>query len=141
MEGQCGIETLGADRTAENATPQDVEKLRRLLREAEAVIGDLDEFTRLSRDFHLAVAEASHNRVILVQLISLEHVSWPRRNVTATPKLARHILEIHTKLADLIELRDPSGARALMDDHVKMIRARRVAERGQARRNGRFNAC
>ena len=110
MDAQRAIETLGAELAAENATPQDIEKLRRLLREAEAAIGDLDEFTRLSRDFHLAVAEASHNRVILVQLISLEHVSWPRRNVTATPKLASHILEIHTKLADLIELRDPSGA-------------------------------
>jgi GntR family transcriptional repressor for pyruvate dehydrogenase complex len=85
----------------------------------------------LSRDFHLAVAEASHNRVLVVQLISLEHVSWPSRNVTATPKLAGHILEIHTKLADLIEMRDAAGARALMDDHVKMIRARRVAERGE----------
>ena len=48
---------------------------------------------------------------------------------TGAPKLARHILEIHTKLTDLIELRDAAGARALMDDHVKMIRARRVAER------------
>jgi GntR family transcriptional repressor for pyruvate dehydrogenase complex len=56
-------------------------------------------------------------------------VSWPRRNVTATPKLATHILDIHTKLVDLIEMRDAAGARALMDDHVKMIRARRVAER------------
>jgi len=90
---------------------------------------DLDRFTRLSRDFHLAVAEASHNRVLVVQLISLEHVSWPRRNVTATSKLAEHILDIHTKLADLIEIRDAAGARALMDDHVKMIRARRIAER------------
>src|SRR5205085_11260125 len=103
MDAQRAIETLGAELAAENATPQDIEKLRRLLREAEAAIDDLDEFTRLSRDFHLAVAEASHNRVILVQLISLEHVSWPRRNVTATTKLARHILEVHTKLADLIE--------------------------------------
>ena len=145
MDAQRAVETLGAELAAENATPQDLEKLRRLLREAEAAIGDLDEFTRLSRDFHLAVAEASHNRVILVQLVSLEHVSWPRRNVTATPKLARHILEVHTQLVDLIELRDPSGARALMDDHVKMIRARRVAERGQmrpqTRRNGHLNAC
>jgi GntR family transcriptional repressor for pyruvate dehydrogenase complex len=66
---------------------------------------------------------------LVVQLISLEHVSWPRRNVTATPKLAEHILDIHTKLADLIEIRDAAGARALMDDHVKMIRARRIAER------------
>ena len=58
-------------------------------------------------------------------------MSWPRRNVTATRKLAGHILEIHSKLADLIEMRDAAGARALMDDHVKMIRARRVAEHGE----------
>src|SRR6476659_9376654 len=129
MDAQRAIETLGAELAADKATDADIAKLRALLRQAEESIGDLDAFTRLSRDFHLAVAEASHNRVLVVQLISLEHVSWPRRNVTATPKLARHILEIHTKLTDLIELRDAAGARALMDDHVKMIRARRVAER------------
>ena len=130
MDAQRAIETLGAELAAENATPEDIARLRLLLKQAENAIGDLDAFTALSRDFHLAVAEASHNRVLVVQLISLEHVSWPRRNVTATPALARHILDIHTKLADLIELRDAAGARALMDDHVKMIRARRVAERG-----------
>ncbi|HEX5509120.1 MAG TPA: FCD domain-containing protein, partial [Pseudolabrys sp.] len=131
MDAQRAIETLGAELAAENATAEDIAKLHRLLREAEAEIGNLDAFTRLSRDFHLAVAEASHNRVIVVQLISLEHVSWPRRNATATPKLARHILDIHTQLTDLIEMRDARGARALMDDHVKMIRARRVAEHGE----------
>jgi GntR family transcriptional regulator, transcriptional repressor for pyruvate dehydrogenase complex len=130
MDAQRAIETLGAELAAENATPDDIARLRRLLREAEGSMSDLDLFTRLSRDFHLAVAEASHNRVLVVQLISLEHVSWPRRNVTATAKLAEHILEVHTKLTDLIEMRDASAARALMDDHVKMIRARRVAERG-----------
>jgi len=131
MDAQRAIETLGAELAAENATAADVAKLHALLRQAEAAIGDLDAFTKLSRDFHLAVAEASHNRVLVVQLISLEHVSWPRRNVTATAKLAAHILDIHTKLADLIELRDAAAARALMDDHVKMIRARRVAEHGK----------
>jgi GntR family transcriptional repressor for pyruvate dehydrogenase complex len=132
MDAQRAIETLGAELAAENATKADIARLRHLLAEAEAALPDLDLFTRLSRDFHLAVAEASHNRVLVVQLISLEHVSWPRRNATATPKLARHILEIHTKLADLIELRDAAAAHALMDDHVKMIRARRVAERDEA---------
>jgi GntR family transcriptional repressor for pyruvate dehydrogenase complex len=37
-------------------------------------------------------------------------------------------------LLSLIEIRDPSGARRLMDDHVKMIRARRVAEGGRQRK-------
>jgi len=36
----------------------------------------------------------------------------------------------------LIELRDAAAARALMNDHVKMIRARRVAEHGQAPEEG-----
>jgi GntR family transcriptional regulator, transcriptional repressor for pyruvate dehydrogenase complex len=129
MDAQRAIETLGAELAAEIATAADIAKLRRLLHDAKEAIGDLDAFTRLSRDFHLAVAEASHNRVLVVQLISLEHVSWPRRNVTATHKLAVHVLDIHTKLANLIERRDAAGARALMDDHVKMIRGRRVAER------------
>src|SRR5476651_746937 len=140
MDAQRAIETLGAELAAENATAGDIAALRRLLAEAEAEIDDLDSFTRLSRDFHLAVAEASHNRVIVVQLISLEHVSWPRRNATATPKLARHILETHTKLTDLIELRDAAGARTLMDDHVKMIRARRIAEHGKKPEN-RSSCC
>src|SRR6201998_1919206 len=135
MDAQRAIETLGAELAAENATPADLEKLRRLLREAQAAIGDLDLFTRLSRDFHLAVAEASHNRVLVVQLISLQHVSWPRRNPTLTPKVARRINEVHRELLSLIDIRDASGARKLMDDHVKMIRARRVSERGKAEMN------
>ena len=139
MDAQRAIETLGAELAAENATKTDIARLRTLLSAAEAAIGDLDQFTRLSRDFHLAVAEASHNRVLVVQLISLEHVSWPRRNVTATPKLARHILDIHTQLTDLIEMRDAAAARMLMDDHVKMIRARRVAEHGK--KNAKPQSC
>jgi GntR family transcriptional repressor for pyruvate dehydrogenase complex len=134
MDAQRAIETLGAELAAEHATADDIAELRRLLREAKEAMRDLDAFTRLSRDFHLAIAEASHNRVLVVQLISLEHVSWPRRNVTATPKLAVHVLDIHTKLANLIEMRDAAGARRLMDDHVKMIRARRVTEQLQAKR-------
>jgi GntR family transcriptional repressor for pyruvate dehydrogenase complex len=130
MDAQRAIETLGAELAAENATRADIARLRQLLKDAEAAVDDLDLFTRLSRDFHVAVAEASHNRVLVVQLLSLEHISWPRHNATATARLARKILDVHGRLTSLIERRDAKGARALMDDHVKMIRARRVAEHG-----------
>jgi GntR family transcriptional repressor for pyruvate dehydrogenase complex len=43
---------------------------------------------------------------------------------------------VHKKLAALIEMRDPAAAHRLMDDHVKMIRARRVSEhRAKAERD------
>jgi GntR family transcriptional repressor for pyruvate dehydrogenase complex len=75
----------------------------------------------------------------VVQLISLQHVSWPTQNSTLTPKVARRVLDIHKELLSFIEMRDPTAARHLMDDHVKMIRARRVAEQGKSEMNRSMN--
>jgi GntR family transcriptional repressor for pyruvate dehydrogenase complex len=128
MDAQRAIECLAAELAAVNSTADDHTRLRELIADAERKIDDVAAYTRASREFHLAVAEASHNRVLVVQLISLQHVSWPARNPTLTPKVSRRILDAHKELASLIEMRDAAGARRLMDEHVKMIGARRVAE-------------
>ena len=140
LDAQRAIECLAAELAAENATDVDIKRLHDLNAEAEANIDDTPSFTRLGRDFHLAVAEASHNRVLVVQLISLDHVSWPKRNPTLTAQVARHILDVHKELAGLIAMRDPAGARRLMDDHVKMIRTRRVGEHAM-KRKGNDGCC
>ena len=132
LDAQRAIECLAAELAAENATPADRARLRRLISDAEAAFGDDDAFTRVCAEFHLAVAEASHNRALVVQFLSLHHISWPSRNRTLTPKVAKRVLDVHKEIAALIEMRDAAGARQLMDDHVKMIRARRVAERDRA---------
>ncbi len=134
LDAQRAVECMAAELAAENATVADHTRIRRLLADAEDKLDDVDAYTLSSREFHLAIAEASHNRVLVVQFISLQNVSWPSRNTTLTPKVARRILEVHKELAALIEMRDAAGARRLMDDHVKMIRARRVAEHHQARK-------
>ena len=128
MDAQRAIETLAAELAAEHSTAADHARLKRLIDEAEAIIHDTPAYTRSCRDFHLAVAEASHNRVLVTQLVSLQHVSWPAENRTLTAPVARHILEVHRQIVDVIEFRDAAAARRLMDDHVKMIRARRVSE-------------
>ena len=66
--------------------PRTTRGCAQLIVDAEGKIDDVVAFTRSSREFHLAVAEASHNRVLVVQLISLQHVSWPARNPTLTPQ-------------------------------------------------------
>jgi GntR family transcriptional repressor for pyruvate dehydrogenase complex len=128
MDAQRAIECLAAELAAINSTTADHAKLRELIADAERKLDDVAAYTRSSREFHLAVAEASHNRVLVVQLISLQHVSWPAQNPTLTPKVAQRVLDAHKELAALIEMRDAAGARRLMDEHVKMIGARRVAE-------------
>src|SRR5215813_5466643 len=50
MDAQRAIECMGAELAAESATASDIATLRRLLREAEDAIRDLDLFTRVSRD-------------------------------------------------------------------------------------------
>lgn len=136
MDAQRAIECLAAELAAENATDADIERLKQLLADAEANMGDAALYTRLSAEFHMAVAEASHNRVLVVQLISLQHVSWPRQNPTLTRQVSKRILDVHKELLALIECRDAAGARKLMDDHVKMIRARRVSEHHKSKLKG-----
>ena len=133
MDAQRAIECLAAELAAENATDADIARMRQLIEDAEANLRDTARFTELGAEFHMAVAEASHNRVLVVQLISLQHVSWPRRNPMLNAKVARRINDIHMELLNLIEIRDAAGARKLMDDHVKMIRARRVSDNGKSR--------
>jgi GntR family transcriptional repressor for pyruvate dehydrogenase complex len=133
MDAQRAIECLAAELAAANSTRDDHARLRQLIADAERRIDDVAAFTRLGREFHLSVAEASHNRVLVVQLVSLQHVSWPAQNPTLTPKVAHRILDAHKELAALIEIRDGAGARRLMDDHVKMIGARRMAEHREKR--------
>lgn len=131
MTAQHGIECLAAELAASEATLEDVELLRRLIDRAESMTDDVNAYTRLAHEFHLAIAEASHNRVLVVQLISLRHIAWPDRNVTLTADKAREIQDVHRELASLIERRDRDGARQLMAEHVQMIGARRVAERDE----------
>jgi GntR family transcriptional regulator, transcriptional repressor for pyruvate dehydrogenase complex len=128
MDAQRAVECVAAELAAEQATATDLARLRNQLADGAAKIRDVDAYTRSCLGFHLAIAEASHNRVLVVQLISLQHVAWPLRNRTLTPVVADHIQKVHGELVDIIEARDAAAARRLMDDHVRMIRARRVAE-------------
>ena len=103
MDAQRAVEALAAESAAQHATPADHARLKRLLAEAESVIDDADAFTRSPREFHLAIAEASHNRVLVVQFISLNHVSWPAHNRTLTKEVAERVLAVHKELAGLIQ--------------------------------------
>ncbi|HUQ74526.1 MAG TPA: FCD domain-containing protein [Burkholderiales bacterium] len=128
LGAQGAIEALAAELAARNASAKETARLKALIAEAEDLLDDLDAFTRSSLQFHLGIAEASHNRVLYYQLISLQHVSWPNRNRTLNKVVARKILDAHRRLVALIEAGEARGAREFMEAHVGMIRERRVAE-------------
>jgi GntR family transcriptional repressor for pyruvate dehydrogenase complex len=132
LDAQRAIECQAAELAAAHATASDLARLQGLVDGAASLLDDSDGFTRAGQDFHLAVAEASHNRVLVFHLVSLQHVSWPRRNRTLTRTVAAQVLAAHRELLRLVAAGDGAGARRLMDAHLRMIRARRVAEHGDA---------
>ena len=133
MDAQRAIECLAAELAAENATDADIARLRQLVADAEASIDDAARFTRAWRA--TSISRSPRPRTTACWWCSSSRCSTCRgraRNPTLTPKVARRILDVHKELLALIEIRDAAGARRLMDDHVKMIRARRrVAEHAQ----------
>jgi len=128
LTAQGAVEGLAAELAAQHATKADVLRLKELLAQAEGLLDDVDAFTRSSLAFHLAVADASHNRVLHYQLVSLQHVSWPSRKRTLNKVVAKRVLDAHRRLSALIEAGESAEARKFMEAHVGMIRERRVAE-------------
>lgn len=99
-----------------------------LVDEADA-LSDRSEYARLSRAFHFALADASKNRVLSVQLISLDRVAHSLREKTFPPDVAKRVLGVHRELVECIARRDAEGARRVMDQHMSIIRTRSVGDR------------
>lgn len=126
LDAQRAIECMAAELAALNATRADVARLTELVDQAEQAIGDRGEYARLSRAFHFAVAEASRNRVLVVQLISIDRVSLSLREKTFPADVATRVLGVHREIARHVGRADPDSARRVMDEHMRIIRKRSV---------------
>ena len=119
-----GVEGMAAGLAARNATPADLEKLRQLLDEAARNVNDPDATARLGEAFHIAVAEASGNDVLVSQLQAFRDVLWSPGH-RPDQELAKRILSVHQQIFALIESRDSARAGTRMAEHVSMIREER----------------
>lgn len=128
LDAQRAIECMAAELAARNATPLDLDRLTGLVDQAEKALADRSEYARLSRAFHFALADAAQNRVLVVQLISLDRVGLSMREKTFPSDVARRVLGVHRDLVRHIAQGDAEGARRVMDQHMSIIRTRSVGE-------------
>lgn len=137
------LEAGSAEKAAERATPTQVEELRSMIevmktfgRAAQDSGGgltteDLDEFLRLDRAFHEAVARASDN-LALRQVIRNVHqflpVAWSSTGLPGLqPREIPHLIELHSAVAEAIASADPLGARHAMQAHLRESAAKQAA--------------
>ncbi len=122
LGAQSAIEGMAAELAAEHRTKEDLARMAAAMEQASSLADDPVAFTEASLGFHLAVAEASHNRALSALLRALRYVVWPSENNRATVEVAARVQKAHRTIYEKIEARDGAGARKAMSQHLGDIR-------------------
>jgi GntR family transcriptional repressor for pyruvate dehydrogenase complex len=118
-EARMALEVSLAELAAQKATEEEIAEMFRYLEDAQKVIEDDREFVRVDWDFHMTVAQATHNvlleafynlsRELLIELIS---------DAIKLPLVKEEASTIHREQADAIARHDTAGAMAAARKHM-----------------------
>jgi GntR family transcriptional repressor for pyruvate dehydrogenase complex len=108
------IEGYAAARAATMATPEDLMRIEKQAAAAEAKVRRGRRYFKENIAFHLAIAEAAHNKV-LVHLF--KEVIGAMRDVRLRFETARDVAE-HRAIFEAIKRRDGRRARRLIERHI-----------------------
>ena len=108
---------------ATRADTEDLSSMREQVAVMDGACKDPDAFIEADLDFHLALAEAAANPIILSLIDSIVGLLREQRmgifQVEGGPERGQHH---HKKILKAVELRDPTGAREAMKAHLVQVR-------------------
>ncbi len=124
VEARRLIEVEIAALAAERATPDDLGVIGKYLDAMESSLHNAALFLEADINFHLAIANAAHNRILLNALSLIRNLmrQWIAQ---ALPKegAARIALDHHNRIFTAIAKRNPAAARAAMQNHLDTMAA------------------
>jgi DNA-binding FadR family transcriptional regulator len=115
------LETELVSLAAERATAEDIERMEHLLEQGQAKLAhDRVSYTEVDIDFHLAIAHASKNRLLVHLLTNIRAVlvEWISKS-QELPGMRENAHGQHQRIFRCIRERDPEGARREMQAHLK----------------------
>jgi GntR family transcriptional repressor for pyruvate dehydrogenase complex len=108
---------------AVRATDQDLTTMREALDVMDNAGRDSEAFIEADLDFHLALAEAAANPIVLSLIDSIVGLLREQRllifQIAGGPERGQHH---HRRILEAIERHDPQGARAAMQAHLSQVR-------------------
>lgn len=120
------FETATSALAAERATDLEVEHMGQLLERMKETVkaGDSEKGEEYDAAYHYAVAEATHN-ALLIKLLRTVHTEWSKAVSAGSQQLladseqnAQKILDQHARVLEAIRAHDPAGASQAMLEHV-----------------------
>lgn len=142
LETRHALEGATAWHAALRATDEDRARIEAAFEAMGQAHADNDAAAEAQADarFHLAIAEASHN-LVLVQLVRglfdllQTNISQSRQVLYRDPRTAPALARQHQALRDALLARDPAAARAAAEEHLQFVHdALRALEDDSARR-------
>jgi len=118
-EARMALEVALAELAAQKATEEEIRQMLTHLAEAQTVISDDAEFVRIDWDFHMTVAQATHN--VLLQAfytLSRELLLELITEVIKLPLVKEEASAIHIEEARAIARHDVDAARAAARRHM-----------------------
>ena len=107
----------------ERADAEDLGAMRQQVATMDAAKRDPDAYIEADLDFHLALAEAAGNPIILSLIDSIVGLLREQRmgifQVDGGPERGQYH---HKRILEAVEHRDPVGAREAMKAHLKQVR-------------------
>ncbi len=127
LEMRQTLESFAAYQAAVRATATDRQNLRERFAALEQVVGEPALDARKDAEFHLAIAEAAHNVVLLHfmrGLFDLLHASIRAslERIYALPGARRAVQEQHAALYEAVMAGDPKAAHQASQGHLDYVR-------------------
>jgi len=118
------IEVWCAKKAAEFITAKELKKMEKALSEMEKLIDSREILGKPDIDFHIAIAEASHNTLMVHMMTTIKQIflsMFKISNFTRRPEKNRTLIRQHREIYDAIKKRDPELARRKMEQHLQFV--------------------
>ena len=127
IDARCAVEPFTTRLAVLNATRRDLSDIETVLARAEACDNDKDEFSRWDAEFHLLIARASRNPLVLIfyrqiNIVRL-HAQWDAmKEKILTPAVIADYHVQHRGIYQAIDQRDALLAETLITQHLAKAR-------------------
>lgn len=124
LEARKIIESHNAMMAAENIDPGGLKNIEDLLAEMDKDIerGDIDSFSEMDYEFHLAIGKAAGNRILLKVLENIKDLlRYQQSTINSLPDILQSSSVRHREILNAIRVGDPNLAAQVMTQHITEV--------------------
>lgn len=136
IDARIAFEPGAAFLACQTATDEDILDIGQVVERVASAIkaNDLNAYSQADRDFHLRIAQSTHNAIVIetirVLTRALIQPLWQsmKRGIASENRIRRARIEEHKAIRDAIAARDPLLAQDTLRRHLEFSRSRLVEE-------------